>query len=91
MLPSLLAERGWSQNELARRVDVDPTFLSRALRGARYKSVSGRLAARIAEELGLPPDYFLESRRDYIVERLDADPKLLDAAYRWLVRRSRGA
>ena len=51
MLTALLAKRGWSQNELARRVDVDPTFLSRALRGARHKSVSGRLAARIAKEL----------------------------------------
>lgn len=91
MLPALLVERGWSQNELARRVDVDPTFLSRALRGARHKSVSGRLAARIAKELGLPWDYFLEARRDYVVERLDTDPKLLEAAYRWIRRRDRGS
>ncbi len=88
-LPALLAQRGWSQSELARRVQVDPTFLSRALRRVRYKSISGRLAGRIAEALDLPVDYFPEFRRDYVVERLGADGKLLDEAYAWVRRRER--
>lgn len=83
-LSGLLTQRGWSLRELARRIGIDPTFLSRALRGVRSKSISGPLAGRIAEALELPIDYFPEFRRDYIVQRLDADKKVLDEVYEWI-------
>jgi transcriptional regulator with XRE-family HTH domain len=88
-LPMLLQQRGWSQNELARRTGVDATFLSRALRGVRHKSISGSLAGRIAEALDLPVDFFPEFRRDFVVERIEADPRLLEDVYAWIRRRER--
>lgn len=52
-LPDLLRERGLSLRGLAREVGVTDAHLSRALRRANYKAVSGQLAARIAIALGL--------------------------------------
>jgi len=48
--------------------------------------VSGRLAGRIAEALDLPVDYFPEFRRDYVVERLAADQRLMNDTYARLRR-----
>jgi transcriptional regulator with XRE-family HTH domain len=80
-----------SQNEVARRAAIDPTFLSRALRRVRYKSVSGSLAGRLAQALDLPVDYFPEFRRDYVIDRVTGDAQVLEAAYRWIRRRERGS
>ena len=49
--------------------------------------MSGPLAGRIAEALELPIDYFREFRRDYVVQHLDANEKLLEDAYEWVRRR----
>ncbi|HUY47291.1 MAG TPA: helix-turn-helix transcriptional regulator [Streptosporangiaceae bacterium] len=54
----LLAARGWSLRELARRVPCDAGHLSRLIRG--QKNPSRTLAARLAEVLG--PDVFPPAR-----------------------------
>jgi len=54
---------------------------------------SGRLALeRVADwasrwlALGLPPDYFLEFREAYVIERIRSDPKLRNDLYARLIR-----
>jgi transcriptional regulator with XRE-family HTH domain len=88
-LPELLAERGFGLSELARRIEIDPTFLSRALRGVRSKSVSGPRAGQIAETLGLPIDYFPEFRRHHVIQHLQRDEGSLDDTYEWVRKRER--
>lgn len=80
-LPTLLAERGLSQRKLAQLVDLNPSHLSRVLRGADRTRPSTDLIRRIAEALGLPAGYFPELREAAVIERLKEDPKLRDRLY----------
>lgn len=80
-LPELLAERGLSLRALARLVGVGDDHLSRALRHARGKRISPQLAGRVAVALGLPEDFFVETRLAIVIERLEDDLKLLDSVY----------
>lgn len=80
-LPALIEDRGLSIRAVARSAEVDPGHLSRVLRGARGKTVSPELAARVAKSLGLPEDYFPEWREAIIVDRIHKDPKLRDQIY----------
>ncbi len=66
---------------LARSAGVSHSFLSRAIRGAESKSISGDLAARIALALGYPGDYFPEFREDFVLSRIRDDGKLRDELY----------
>lgn len=68
-----------SVRELARRSEVSPAYVSRLAR--RQKAPSGEVAARIALAMGLPGDYFPETRVQLISERLDGDPVLRDRIY----------
>lgn len=67
---------------LARRVDINQSHLSRALRGANSKRISGEAAGEIALALGLPRDYFPEYREAVAVEAVRRDPALRDSVYR---------
>ena len=68
-LPGLMQSRGLSINRLADLVGVSQSHLSRVLRSADRKSVSGDLAERIAIALGMPDDWFPETRRERVLER----------------------
>jgi len=80
-LPPLLEERGLSVNALADEIGVRQSHLSRAIRGADGRKVSGELAAQIAVALALPEDYFRETRAARLIEEFKRDPDLLDRLY----------
>ena len=86
-LPELLRARGMSQRQLAEAARVDPGHLSRALRKAEFKTFSGEVAARIAGTLGLPADYWPETRDAATIAAIRSDPKLRDRIYDQLRRR----
>lgn len=86
-LPRLLAERGLSQRKLAQMIDLNPSHLSRVLRGADRTRPSTDLIRRIAEALGLPAGYFPEMREAAVLERIKKDPQLRDQLYKRLETR----
>lgn len=88
-LPRILRERGMSLRALAthREVGVDPTFLSRAIRGQRGKRPSADLARRVEMALDLPRGYFREVRLDEVALRLSEDPALLNHVYGLIQKR----
>ena len=85
-LPQLLRERGISATRLARSVGVNQSHISRVLRGTDRKTVSGELAERIAVGLGLPADWFPETRQARLFAVLRADSELCDRLYTQLVQ-----
>lgn len=78
-LDEALARANSGVRDLGRRLALDPTFLSRLK--ARTRPVPDGLPERVAVELGLPEDYFPETRIARIVERLRAEPELLERMY----------
>jgi transcriptional regulator with XRE-family HTH domain len=80
-LPLLLAERSMSLRALARAVGVGDDHLSRVLRGARDKRPTADLTRRVAAALGLPQDYFLEARLEFVSQELSRQPAVLDRIY----------
>jgi transcriptional regulator with XRE-family HTH domain len=80
-LPVLLAERRLSQRKLAQLIDLNPSHLSRVLRGAERTRPSIDLIHRIARALDLPAGYFPELREAAVIERLRTDPELRDRLY----------
>jgi len=83
-LPRLLVERGLSQRKLAQLLDLNPSHLSRVLRGTDRVRPSLDLMRRVADALELPHDYFPELREAAVIERLKTDPELRDKLYREL-------
>jgi hypothetical protein len=71
-----------SIRELARRLQIAPSHLSRVIRHADAKRVSGSLARRVATALGLPPEHFAEARIATILDGVSSDAELRDAVYR---------
>jgi transcriptional regulator with XRE-family HTH domain len=80
-----MQERGLSTNRLATMVGVSQSHLSRALRRADRKKITGELAARIAVVLQLPEDWFPETRESRLFDHLRRDPALRDRLYDKLV------
>ena len=80
-LPLLLAERQLSLRSLAARLGLDHGFLSRAVRGAGGKTLTPKLVRRIAAELSIPPDYFVEVREALVIEKIRSDGELRDRLY----------
>lgn len=72
---------------LAVRVGINQSHLSRALRGANSKRVSGELAGQIAIALGLPRDYFPEYREAVAVEAVRGNEELRENVYRRVLRK----
>jgi transcriptional regulator with XRE-family HTH domain len=83
-LADLLQMEGLSLRALAHEVDVDHSHISRALRAGNGRVISGELASRIAEALGLPFDYFPETRTAFVHQAIDADAELRERIYRAL-------
>jgi transcriptional regulator with XRE-family HTH domain len=88
-LPQLLVERGLSLRELSRRIGIDATYLSRIRRG--QKRVPVDLPKQVAVVLGLPEDYFPETREALISDAIRRDPELREAIYRRIFRQRRRA
>ncbi len=80
-------ERSLSLRELAQRIGVDPTFLSKAVRGSGGKRPSLSLIERVAIALDLDPEYFVEVRLARIASAAEADPELRERLYREVVGR----
>lgn len=84
-LPVLLQARALSINRLAQLVGVSQSHLSRVVRSADRKSISGDLAERIAVAMDLPDDWFPETRRERVLERVRSDQAFCDRLYDELV------
>jgi transcriptional regulator with XRE-family HTH domain len=80
-LPRLLHERGLSISAIARDAGVTPSYLSKVLRRAYYKTPSGALTAKVARSLGLPTEYFPEYREAMVVDRLKSDPSFRERIF----------
>jgi transcriptional regulator with XRE-family HTH domain len=87
-VPSLLAERGMSLRELGRRLGMDATHLSRVRRGR--KRLSPDLPRQVALSLGLPADYFPETREAAILDAVRQDPLLRETIYEQVLAANRG-
>jgi transcriptional regulator with XRE-family HTH domain len=79
-LAQLLKERKTSLRELGRRLGVDPTHLSRVRQGK--KRLPDNLPERVAMALGLPRDYFPETREHIIIQTMRTRPDLREQIYR---------
>jgi plasmid maintenance system antidote protein VapI len=78
-LLAVLAERGMSLRALAKRIRINPSHLSRVIRGE--KAATPELIKRITRTLELPAGYFIEDREQRILERIRRDGKLRDRIY----------
>jgi len=88
-LEALIADRGMSIRELARRAGATPSHLSRIIRGVDRKRPSGALAESVARALDLPADHFAETRIATILEAVGDEAGLRDRAYRLCRERPR--
>ena len=87
-LAEVLAERGMSQRALAEAVGIEQSHISRLARGVdSRKRPSADLAHRIASVLGLPDDFFRETRESFVLERLRRDARFLNRVYEQSRRR----
>jgi len=77
-----------SRRELARRIGLNPAYLSFVLQGRR--AASRRLLEGVASVLELPADYFREYRELVVIETIKRDPDLLERAYAFVQQRVRG-
>jgi transcriptional regulator with XRE-family HTH domain len=82
----LLEEKRASLRELGRRLQVDPTHLSRVRQGK--KSIPDDLPERVAVALGLPRDYFPETRELIVFQAIRRDPGLRERIYSTVSRTS---
>ena len=62
-------------------IGVSQSHLWRVIRRANKKTISGELAERIAVALGLPSDWFPETREARLIQRLRSDSELCDRLY----------
>jgi transcriptional regulator with XRE-family HTH domain len=83
-LPRVLTEQGVSLRELSRRLGMDATYLSRVRRGRQR--LPTRLPSRVAASLGLPEDYFPETREALIFDAIRSDSVLRERIYDRFVR-----
>jgi transcriptional regulator with XRE-family HTH domain len=86
-----MRERSLSMRQLAHRVGVAQSHISRVVSGSSRKPASGALAERLAAALELPSDYFPEARRARLIARIDADGALRDRLYDRLAKSTRRA
>ena len=70
-----------SLRQIAETSGVSASHLSRALRGVDSKSFGPRAIAAVGQALGLPSDYFPETRQDFVFGQIRKDPALRDRLY----------
>ena len=82
-LEQLINETGVTYRRLAERANLSAGYLNHLVHGNR--PVPGDdVIERIAEALGVEPEYFREYRLRYITRRLEAMPELIDRLYKRL-------
>src|SRR4051794_21902685 len=86
-LPELLKERGLSLLALSRSAGVSDAHLHRIIRG--QKRATGHVARDVALALELAPDYFPETRAEFVCNAVLNDPVLRDRLYDSLARSQR--
>jgi transcriptional regulator with XRE-family HTH domain len=84
-LSRVLGEQGVSGRELARRIGINQSYLSLVVSSRRVPS---RKVLTATSAFAPPPDCFRVAREAVVIERLTANPRLLDRVYD-LVRRAR--
>ena len=67
-LPRLMRWDKLSVNKLARQLDISATHISRSCNPAHPETFGGGLAGRTALYFGLPEDYFVEFRREFLLD-----------------------
>ena len=75
--------------QLADKVGVSRSHLYRVVGRSDYKSASPALTAKVADALGLPPDYFIELRQGYLIDRIKSDPAVCNRLYAQLQKQER--
>jgi transcriptional regulator with XRE-family HTH domain len=78
-LPLGLEEQGVSARELARQIGINQGYVSLVL-GVR-RAPSRKILISASKALGLPADYFREARQALVLEKIKADPRILDRIY----------
>ncbi|MFL5953692.1 MAG: helix-turn-helix domain-containing protein [Gaiellaceae bacterium] len=78
-LPRVLEEQGVSARELARQIGINQSYLSLVVAGRR--ALSRKIPISPSKALGLPADYFREAREALVLEKIKADPRILDRVY----------
>jgi transcriptional regulator with XRE-family HTH domain len=71
-----------SQRKFAQMIDLNPSHLSRVLRGADQTRPSIDLIRRVTRALDLHAGYFPEDREAAVIERVRTDAGLRDDLYR---------
>lgn len=93
-LSELLQTRKMTQTDLWSSAGVSSSVVSRYLKGERGCKMDYRTAetiAKLAEVLGVEPDYFLEYRAWRVSEIMKQRPALADKVYDLLIRLDRSA
>lgn len=80
-LPRLIRWDKISVNKLARQLDISATHISRSCNPAHPETFGGGLAGRTALYFGLPEDYFVEFRREFLLDLIRNDLDLCDQLY----------
>ena len=79
----LMGEEGLTYRGLAARTGLSAGYLNHLVHGNRPVP-SKEVVARLAEALGVEPDYFREYRLRVIADRLEEMPALIDRLYKRL-------
>jgi transcriptional regulator with XRE-family HTH domain len=70
-LKEALKEKDLTQNELAKRTGISPSYISQLIQGKKTPTI--KVVAKIADALNLPPSYFLEQSTAKVLFHLDKD------------------
>jgi transcriptional regulator with XRE-family HTH domain len=79
----LMGEKGLTYRGLASRTGLSAGYLNHLVHGNRPVP-SKDVVARLADALGVEPDYFREYRLRVIADRLEEMPDLVDRLYKRL-------
>jgi transcriptional regulator with XRE-family HTH domain len=77
----LLADRGWSQRDLADAVGVDPAHVCRLLKRGSGLRATPELLARVARALEVEPEFFAEYREWCVLEAVRRNPSLRERLF----------
>ena len=82
-IQALMSERGTTYRQLAERTGLSAGYLNHLVHGNRPVP-SKDVVIRLADALGVEPEYFREYRLRVIADRLEEMPDLVDRLYRRL-------
>jgi len=82
-IEQLMADTGTTYRGLADKADLSAGYLNHIVHGNRPVP-SNDVIARIADSLGVEPEYFREYRIRAITDKLEEMPELIDRLYKRL-------